>query len=79
LSSCRFCFKLFGNDCFNIPTFGQLFTTEEINQVQENQEREVAEIVATELAEIDLETDSVEEAEVDELFTGRVKYVMCNV
>ena len=34
--------------------------------------REVAEIVATELAEIDLETDSVEEAEVDELFTGRV-------
>ena len=72
LSSCRFCFKLFDNDCFNIPTFGQLFTTEEINQVQENQEREVAEIVATELAEIDLETDSVEEAEVDELFTGRV-------
>ena len=56
----------------NIPTCGQLFTTEEINQVQENQEKEVAEIVATELAEIDLETDSVEEAEVDELFTGRV-------
>ena len=39
LSLCRFCFKLFGNDCFNIPTCGQLFTTEEINQVQENQER----------------------------------------
>ena len=46
LSSYRFYFKLFGNDCFNIPTCGQLFTTEELNQVQEHQEKEVAEIAA---------------------------------
>ena len=79
MSSCCFCFIIFGNYCFKISTCWQLFITEELNQVQEHQEKEVAEIAAFELAEIDLEIDSVEEGEVDELFTGCWMCLICNM
>ncbi len=69
LSSCRYCFQIFGNECFKIPTCGQLFSTEEINQIQE---RQIAEGGTTTEQADDPEIDSDDEGEVDELFTGTV-------
>ena len=67
LSSCCFCSKIFGNKYFKIPTCGQLFSTEEVDQIQEE------EIAANQPAEFDQqEIDSDAEGELDELFDSSV-------